>query len=75
MSEAVSPGSTAALAAMRRKLLPEMHDVFAAFSERVATPDEIMEEAIWLAAEMRAGGVYAHSAIALDASDRISSPK
>jgi AhpD family alkylhydroperoxidase len=31
-----------------------------------ATPAEIME-AIWVAAEMRAGGAYAHSALALDA--------
>jgi len=31
-----------------------------------ASPEEIME-AIWVAAEMRAGGAYAHSAIALDA--------
>lgn len=30
-----------------------------------ATPEEIME-AIWVAAEMRAGGAYAHSALALD---------
>lgn len=29
-----------------------------------AIPDEIME-AIWVAAEMRAGGAYAHSALAL----------
>ncbi len=29
-----------------------------------ATPQEIME-AIWVAAEMRAGGAYAHSAISL----------
>jgi AhpD family alkylhydroperoxidase len=29
-----------------------------------ATPEEIME-AIWVAAEIRAGGAYAHSAIAL----------
>ena len=29
-----------------------------------ATPEEIME-AIWVAAEMRAGGAYAHSAISL----------
>jgi len=33
-----------------------------------ATPQEIME-AIWVAAEMRAGGAYAHSAIAIDAID------
>lgn len=31
-----------------------------------ATAEEIME-AIWVAAEMRAGGAYAHSAISLDA--------
>jgi len=31
-----------------------------------ATPAEIME-AIWVAAEMRAGAAYAHSAVALDA--------
>jgi AhpD family alkylhydroperoxidase len=30
-----------------------------------ATPEEIME-AIWVAAEMRAGGAYAHSVLALD---------
>lgn len=29
-----------------------------------ATPEEIME-AIWVAAEMRAGGAYAHSAVSL----------
>ena len=31
-----------------------------------ATPEEVME-AIWVAAEMRAGGAYAHAALALDA--------
>lgn len=30
-----------------------------------ATPEEIME-AIWVAAEMRAGGAYAHATVALD---------
>jgi AhpD family alkylhydroperoxidase len=30
-----------------------------------ASPEEIME-AIWVATEMRAGGAYAHSALALD---------
>ncbi len=30
-----------------------------------ATPEEIME-AIWVAAEMRAGAAYAHAALALD---------
>ena len=33
-----------------------------------ATPEELME-AIWVAAEMRAGGAYAHSLIALDTID------
>lgn len=33
-----------------------------------ATAKEIME-AIWVAAEMRAGGAFAHSALALDAID------
>src|SRR3954447_7718078 len=34
-----------------------------------ATAEEIME-AIWVAAEMRAGGAYAHSALALDVIER-----
>jgi AhpD family alkylhydroperoxidase len=38
-----------------------------------ATESELME-AIWVAAEMRAGGAYAHSALALDAAGSISSP-
>jgi AhpD family alkylhydroperoxidase len=33
-----------------------------------ATPEELME-AIWVAAEMRAGGAYAHSALALETVD------
>jgi AhpD family alkylhydroperoxidase len=35
-----------------------------------ATAEEIME-AIWVAAEMRAGGAYAHSALALDTIARV----
>ena len=38
------------------------------------TPEEIME-AIWVAAEMRAGGSYAHSAIALDTITRVQGEK
>lgn len=34
-----------------------------------ATEEEIME-AIWVAAEMRAGGAYAHSALAIDTIER-----
>jgi AhpD family alkylhydroperoxidase len=36
-----------------------------------ATPEELME-AIWVAAEMRAGGAYAHSALALETVDEAS---
>jgi AhpD family alkylhydroperoxidase len=39
-----------------------------------ATPEEIME-AIWVAAEMRAGGSYAHSAIAVDTITRVQGEK
>lgn len=39
-----------------------------------ATPAEIME-AIWVAAEMRAGGAFAHSAIALNTVDEMSTHK
>jgi AhpD family alkylhydroperoxidase len=35
-----------------------------------ATPQEVME-AIWVAAEMRAGAAYAHSNIALDEMNRV----
>ena len=37
-----------------------------------ATAEEIME-AIWVAAEMRAGGAYAHSALALDTIEEVKS--
>ncbi len=104
MSNDIFPQTTSELAAARRKLAPEIHEAFTAFSTRVfaegalpvktkqliavavahvtqcpycirghtraalrhgATSEEIME-AIWVAAEMRAGGAYAHSALALD---------
>ena len=42
--------------------------------QRGATPEELME-AIWVAAEMRAGGAYAHSTIALDEIARHQHPK
>jgi AhpD family alkylhydroperoxidase len=104
MANEIFPQTTPELAATRKRLAPDIHDAFTAFSERVfaegalpakvkqliavaaahitqcpycirghtkaalrhgATPEEIME-AIWVAAEMRAGGAYAHSALALD---------
>lgn len=42
--------------------------------EKGATPQEIME-AIWVAAEMRAGGAYAHSLLALDTITHVQSHK
>ena len=36
-------------------------------AHRKGASDEEIMEAIWVAAEMRAGGAYAHSVIALDA--------
>lgn len=38
-----------------------------------ATPEELME-AIWVAAEMRAGGSYAHSVLALAEIEKFSAP-
>jgi alkylhydroperoxidase/carboxymuconolactone decarboxylase family protein YurZ len=35
-----------------------------------ATQEEVME-AIWVAAEMRAGGAYAHASLALDTMNEI----
>lgn len=39
-----------------------------------ATPEEIME-AIWVAAEMRAGGAYAHSVLALSEIEKVEQGK
>jgi AhpD family alkylhydroperoxidase len=41
---------------------------------RGATEHELME-AIWVAAEMRAGGAYAHANVALDAASHATSPR
>jgi len=109
MPKDIFPHSTPELAAMRKKLAPQAHEAFVAFSERVfaegalptktkqliavavahttqcpyciqghtkaalrhgASGEEIME-AIWVAAEMRAGGAYAHSVIALDTIEEV----
>jgi AhpD family alkylhydroperoxidase len=48
-----------------------IHGHTAAALRHGATAQEIME-AIWVAAEMRAGGAYAHSALALDTIDQVS---
>lgn len=104
MPKDIYPTATRQLAEERKKLAPEIHDAFTAFSQRVfadgalpaktkqliavaaahitqcpycirghtkaamrhgATPEELME-AIWVAAEMRAGGAYAHASLAID---------
>jgi AhpD family alkylhydroperoxidase len=104
MPEALYPTSSRALSDTRKRLAPEIHDAFQAFSQKVfadgalpvktkqliavavahvtqcpycirghtkaasrhgAAPDEIME-AVWVAAEMRAGGAYAHSVLAIE---------
>jgi AhpD family alkylhydroperoxidase len=39
-----------------------------------ATPEQIME-AVWVAAEMRAGGAYAHSILALDTIGQVQADK
>lgn len=38
---------------------------------RKGASDEEVMEAVWVAAEMRAGGAYAHSALALQALDKV----
>ena len=109
MPRDIFPHATPDLAAMRKRLAPQIHDAFTAFSGRVfedgalptktkqliavaaahitqcpycirghtkaalrhgATAEEIME-AVWVAAEMRAGGAYAHSALALDTIEEV----
>jgi AhpD family alkylhydroperoxidase len=104
MPEALYPTSSRALSDTRKRLAPEIHDAFQAFSQKVftdgtlpsktmqliavavahvtqcpycirghtktairngAAQEEIME-AIWVAAEMRAGGASAHSVLAIE---------
>lgn len=109
MSDPLYPTPSMELADARKRLAPEVHDAFHAFSRKVfadgalpaktkqliavavahvtqcpfcirghtrgalregATREELME-AIWVAAEMRAGGAYAHSLLAIDEAERI----
>ena len=41
-------------------------------AHRKGATDEQIMEAVWVAAEMRAGGAYAHSTLALETLDKIS---
>ncbi len=111
MNDPLYPTPSKDLADTRKRLAPEIHDAFHAFSQRVfadgalpartkqliavavahvtqcpfcirghtrgalrqgATREELME-AIWVAAEMRAGGSYAHSLLAIDEANKIAS--
>ena len=113
MPDPIYPSSSRTSSDTRKRLAPEIHDAFQAFSLHVfadgalpakakqliavavahvtqcpycikghtkaalrhgATPEELME-AIWVAAEMRAGGAYAHTAIALAAMDEADRPR
>ena len=61
MSDKMYPPTTRELAQQRRELAPAAQ----AAQRAGATPQELME-AIWVAAEIRAGGAYAHSVLMLD---------
>ena len=74
--EPMFPHASRELAEERRRLAPKEAVAFRAFSQSVfaegALPAKAKQliavamEAIWVAAEMRAGAAYAHSALALD---------
>src|SRR5215218_725246 len=103
MADTMYPAPSRELSDIRKRLAPDIHDAFQAFSQKVfadgalpaktkqliavavahvtqcpycirghakaarqhgATPEEVME-AVWVAAEMRAGGAWAHSTLAL----------
>jgi AhpD family alkylhydroperoxidase len=111
--DAMYQRTTPEQAQRRKRLAPETHEAFEAFSKAVfadgalpektkqliavavahttqcpfcidghtklavrtgASPEEVME-AIWVAAEMRAGGAYAHSTLALSAMEHSASRK
>src|ERR671912_2728466 len=103
MADTMYPAPSRGLSDIRKRLAPDIHDAFQAFSQKAfadgalpaktkqliavavahvtqcpycikghtkaarrhgATPEEVME-AVWVAAEMRAGGAWAHSTLAL----------
>src|SRR5215217_2205383 len=104
MADTMYPAPSRELSDIRKRLAPDIHDAFQAFSQKVfadgalpaktkqliavavahvtqcpycikghtkaalrqgARREELME-AIWVAAEMRAGGAYAHSFLAIE---------
>jgi AhpD family alkylhydroperoxidase len=112
MTDTLYPPTSRALSDARKRLAPEPHAAFLAFSEKVfadgalpaktkqliavavahvtqcsycirghtktalrqgATGEEIMA-AIWVAAEMRAGGAYAHATLAVEEIEKSAPP-
>ena len=112
MPDQAYPTASPSLNDTRKRLAPDIHDAFHAFSRKVfadgalssktkqliavavahttqcpycirghtkaalrsgATHEEIME-AIWVAAEMRAGGAYAHSLLAIEEMEKATPP-
>src|SRR5829696_4944847 len=109
MADTLYPAPSRELSDIRKRLAPDIHDAFQAFSQKVfadgalsgktkqliavavahvtqcpycikghttaalragASREELME-AIWVAAEMRAGGAYAHSILAIEDMERV----
>ena len=109
MADTMYPAPSSELSDIRKRLAPDIHDAFQAFSQKVfadgalpaktkqliavavahvtqcpycikghtkaalragASREELME-AIWVAAEMRAGGAYAHSILAIEDIERV----
>ncbi len=70
MDEHVYPPPSKEMSQKRQQLAPEISAAFHEFSKKVfadgALPSKTKQEAIWVAAEMRAGGAYAHSVVALE---------
>ena len=109
MADTMYPAPSRGLSDIRKRLAPDIHDAFQAFSQKAfadgalpgktkqliavavahvtqcpycikghtkaalragASREELME-AIWVAAEMRAGGAYAHSILTIEDMERV----
>ena len=109
MADTLYPAPSREFSDIRKRLVPDIHEAFQAFSQKVfadgalpaktkqliavavahvtqcpycikghtkaalrtgASREELME-AIWVAAEMRAGGAYAHSILAIGDMERV----
>ena len=109
MADTLYPAPSREFSGIRKRLVPDIHEAFQAFSQKVfadgalpgktkqliavavahvtqcpycikghtkaalragASREELME-AIWVAAEMRAGGAYAHSILAIEDMEKV----